>query len=371
MFHRRLAVALAATAPLLAAMLLAACSEPEVARPAPLVVTATAQPAWEGQMVLTGDVRARVDSPLAFRVGGQISERLVQRGQAVRRGQRLARLDVADVALAAAEAQAQAEAADRAVAAARANAKRAAADAARLEPLVGAGGIAPQALDAALAAAAATAAELAAAEQRATAARAAAGRARNQQRYAVLVAASDGIIAEILADAGQVVAAGQPVIRLARSGARDAVVAVPEALRADLPTQADARLVGDGRRFAATLREVSGAADPISRTFEARYALAGAETIPPGRTVSLELRGESANGAVAVPVGALVDRGTGSAVWIVANDREVRLRPVRVSAIRDDRAVLAEGLAAGERVVALGGHLLTEGQPVRIGTMPR
>jgi len=361
----------AALASAIVALLMAGCSASKEERPPPMVVTATATPAETGAMVLAGDVRARADAPLAFRLGGQIAERLVVRGQAVRRGQVLARLDVADLMLASAEARAQADAADRTAAAAEANAKRAAADAARLETLAGSGGIAPQVLDAARAAAAAGAAELAAARERAVAARSAAGRAGNQQRYASLVADADGVIADILADQGQVVAAGQPVMRLARAGPRDAVVAIPEALRNDLPRQADAILVGDGRRFAATLREVSGAADPVTRSFEARYALAGAEAIPPGRSVRLEVAATARANAVSVPVGALVDRGQGSAVWIVAADGTVRQRMVRVAAIADDMAVVNEGLAAGERVVALGAHLLTNGQAVRIGTLPR
>ncbi len=368
MLHPRRA---AFAGPVLASLILAACSVPEDERGPPMVLLATAEPAGEGRITLAGDVRARVDSPLAFRVGGQIVERRVQLGQAVRRGQILARIDVADAQLATTEAEAQAEAAGRVVAAAEASARRAAADVARLEPLVGAGGIAPQALDAARAAAVASAAELAAARQRAAAAGAAAGRARNQLRYTSLVADADGTVAEVLADAGAFVAAGQPVLRLARAGPRDAVVAVPEGLRAALPRSADAQLIGDGRRFAATLREVSGAVDPLTRSFEARYALAGAEDVPPGQSVSLALGRDGPGRAVAVPIGALIDRGKGSAVWVLTADNRVRLRPVRVSAFQDDRAILAEGLAAGERVVALGAHLLSEGQAVQAGRLPQ
>jgi RND family efflux transporter MFP subunit len=328
-----------------------------------------------GGRQLTGEVKARVDSALGFRVGGQIVERTVRRGERVVRGQVLARLDVDDLALGTAEAKAQATAADRAVVAAQATARRAADDERRLAPLVGAGGISPQTFDQAKTTAAAAAAELEAAQARLAAARAMAGRAVNQQRHATLVADAAGIVSELLADPGQVVQPGQPVVRLSRAGGRDAVVAIPEAMRNNLPRLATARIYGDSRAHAATLREVSGAADPVTRTFEARYALDGGVAIPPGSTVMLTFvtKGGAANAAplLAVPLGALIDRGQGPNVWVVGRDDTVSLRPVRVQSVQDDLAMLTGGLRGGDRIVALGSHLLNKGQRVRIGSLPQ
>lgn len=354
--------------------LLSACSETAPERQAPLVVTAVVEAGGDASRQLTGEVRARVDSALGFRDGGQIVERAVQRGQQVRRGQVLARLDSADAALGAAEAGAQAVAAERAVTAARAAATRAVADEKRLASLVGAGGISAQVYEQAKAAADASTADLAAADARLAAARAAANRAGNQQRYATLIADADGVVVELLAEPGQVVQPGDPIVRLARAGGRDAVVPVPEAQRRSLPRQATATLYGDARRFAATLREVSGAAEAATRSFEARYALAGGEALPPGSTVTLTMGAGDPGfraGMLAVPIGALIDRGRGANVWIVGRDNEVSLRPVKVAAIRDESALLASGVRVGERVVALGAHMLSNGQRIRVGGLPQ
>ncbi|PZU56363.1 MAG: efflux RND transporter periplasmic adaptor subunit [Sphingobium sp.] len=353
---------------------LVSCGEKDASRPAPLVATVTAAPAASARAdALTGEVRARYDSTLSFRVGGQIIDRPVRLGQMVRRGQVLAQLDASDLALGATEAAAQASAAERQVAAARAAAARAASDERRLRPLVGAGGIAPQQYDAARATAEASSADLAAAEARLTATRAAARSAGNQRRYASLVADADGVVAELLAEPGQVVAVGQPVVRVARSGGRDAVVAVPEDRRGQLPARAVASVYGGGR-YDATLRELSAAADPRTRTYEARYMLAGAPAaLPVGSTVTLNLGGDATAGVgrLALPLGALLDRGRGFSVWTVRPDSTVTLRRVRVASVDGETAVIQGGLRAGERVVALGAHLLAEGQKVRVGGMPR
>lgn len=354
--------------------LLAGCGvqADEAERPAPLVATVLVGGADATSRQLTGEVKARVDSALGFRIAGQIVERPVRRGEAVRRGQVLARLDGADIRLASDEVRAQATAAERSVAAARASAMRTVADERRLAPLVGTGGIAAQDYENTRSAAEAAAAELAAAEARLAAARAAARRAENQSAYSTLVADADGVVAELLAEPGQVVQVGQPVVRLARAGGRDAVVAVPEAIRASLPRQATATLYGTDRRYAATLREVAGAADPRTRSSEARYALAGADDIPPGTTVTLELASApKAAAALAVPLGAVVDRGQGAGVWVVTDDGVIKARPVRVASVRDEHAIIEEGLQPGERIVALGAHLLNDGQRVRVGALPR
>jgi RND family efflux transporter MFP subunit len=356
-----------------AALCVTGCGKSEAERPAPLVATVTADAAAEGGATLTGDVRARYDSNLSFRVGGQIVARPVILGQRIRRGQVLARIDAADLGLATQEASAQSAAAERQVAAAQSSATRAAADERRLRSLVGAGGIAPQQYDAARAAAEASAADLSAARARLAAARAGASVAGNQQRYATLVADADGVVAELLAEPGQVVSPGQPVLRLARSGARDAVVAVPETMRASLPRTAVAEVYGAGR-YPAALRELSAAADPRTRSFEARYELGGGgASLPVGSTVSLKLAGtgSEADTAISLPLGAVLDRGSSFGVWVVRPDSTVAFRPVRIARVDGENAIVSSGIRAGERVVALGAHRLAQGQKVRIGSLPR
>ena len=211
------------------AVVLAGCgrsgADPRTAPP--LVRTAQAGAAEGSAREFTGVVAARVQSDLAFRVGGKVVARLVDAGQVVRRGQALMRIDPTDYALAT-------QAAAGTVAAARARAVQTSADEARYRDLVSAGAVSASAYDQAKAAALAARAQLATAEAQARV-------SRNDAGYTLLVADADGTVSETLAEPGQVVSAGQPVVRLARSGPREAIVALPETLRPALGTMADAR----------------------------------------------------------------------------------------------------------------------------------
>jgi RND family efflux transporter MFP subunit len=359
--------------PLLGAALLLGCSDTPPPRPDPMVVAATAGTAPGGDTVqLNGTVAARVDSAIAFRVAGQLAERLVLRGQAVRKGEALARLDVTDFALSAREAAEQAAAADRVVAAAQAVAGRATADERRQAGLVASGSLSAQAFDGTRAAGESARADLAAAQSRAAAARAAAGRAANQRGYATLFAEADGIVTDLLVEPGEVVAAGQPILRLARAGSRDVVVLVPEDLRARLPRTGAAMILATGERLPVRLRELGAAADPRTRSFEARYALSGGEALLPGMTANLDLRPDVGSEApVSVPLAAVIERGHKPGVWVIGADRTVTLRAVRLGDVTDDRVRVTSGLRSGETVVALGAHLLADGQRVRIGSLPK
>jgi multidrug efflux pump subunit AcrA (membrane-fusion protein) len=121
--------------------------------------------------------------------------------------------------------------------------------------------------------------------------------------------------------------------------------------------------------FQAKLRELSDAANPTSRTFEARYVLEGkAASAPLGSTVTIELltKQDSGNQSVVVPVGAVYDRGSGPGVWIVNDKSEVKFRSVKIASIGKEEVVVSRGVQAGEKVVALGAHLLHEGQVVNL-----
>lgn len=337
---------------------LVACSKPPVADPrteVPLVRTAVVQQATMPSRTFSGIVAARVQSDQGFRVAGKVQERLVDTGQSVRRGQPLMRLDPVDLQLAA---NAQREA----VAAARARAEQTALDEARFRDLQGTGAISASAYDQAKAAADAAVAQLRAAEAQAEV-------AINATRYAELLADADGIVVETLAEPGQVVSAGQPVVRLAHAGPREAIIHLPETLRPDLGSMGEARLFGNGGVSAATrLRQRSDAADPLTRTFEARYVLDGAlADAPLGATVSIRIAdGQSLQQRVQVPIGALYDQGKGPGVWVIRGQAAtVSWQAVQVQQLNDDSAYVSGQLQQGDRIVALGAHLLREGTAVR------
>lgn len=304
----------------------------------------------------TGTVHARIESALAFRVPGKITERLVSNGQRVRAGQPLLRLDARDLGLAA-------DAATGRLRAAAADAARTAADEARLRPLVASGAVSALSYDGARAA-------RDAAQSNLSALRAAAANSANERGYATLFADADGVVTDVLAEPGQIVAAGTPVLRLARAGAREALVAVPETAVTQLPRTAQAQIYGANTAFAASLREVAGAADPLTRTFAARYVLSGpADAVPLGATVTVRVPGSAGN-TVRVPLAAVVDQGRGPGLWIIGADARVRFRAVQPLRLTEEDALLpAGGLPLGTRVVALGGQLLHAGQKVRLAAV--
>jgi RND family efflux transporter MFP subunit len=302
----------------------------------------------------TGIVAARVQSDLGFRVPGKVLERLVDAGHSVRRGQALMRIDPVDLKLAM---RAQAES----VAAARAFARQTAEDEVRYRDLVAGGAVSASAYDKVKAAAESAAAQLNAAEAQAEV-------ARNESNYAVLVADSDGVVVDTLVEPGQVVAAGQVVVRVARSGSREAVIELPETLRPVIGSTARATLYGSGLSGTARLRQLSNAANPQTRTFEARYVLdSSLASAPLGSTISVHIADPRSVQSVQVPIGAIFDAGKGAGVWLIQGDSpQVTWREVQIASLSDGTASVLGDLKAGDRVVALGAHLLREGEPIRL-----
>lgn len=339
---------------------LVACGEKVPTDPrteAPLVRAAIIQGAAPASRSFTGTVAARVQSDLGFRVSGKVLARLVDAGQAVKRGQPLMRIDAVDLKLAA---RAQQET----VAAARARAQQTVEEEGRYRDLRGTGAISASAYDQIKAAADAARAQLGAAEAQADV-------ARNASRYAELVAEGDGVVMETLAEPGQVVNAGQTVLRLAHAGRREAVIQLPETLRPALGSTGQATLFGqEGVAVRAKLRQISDAADRHTRTFEARYVLEGElANAPLGSTVTIQIpQGHSsAQGGLQVPIGALFDAGKGPGVWVIQGEpAKVSWRSVAVQRLDDDGARVAGQLKQGDRIVALGAHLLREGAQVRV-----
>jgi hypothetical protein len=165
-----------------------------------------------------------------------------------------------------------------------------------------------------------------------------------------------------------VVAAGQTVVRVARSGPREALVQLPETVRPPLGSTAQARTY-EGATGSATLRQLADSANPASRTFEARYVLAGATARAPlGSTVTVTLTMPGDAVATEVPLGALNDTGHGPGVWVVSGGAQptVAWRPVGISALGEETATVTSGLKPGDRFVAMGAHMLHQGQAVRV-----
>ena len=339
---------------------LVACGESQQADPrtqAPLVRAATIEGAVTGSRTFTGTVAARVQSDLGFRVPGKVLQRLVDAGQTVKRGQVLMRIDAADLKLAA-------HAQQETVAAARARAQQTIQDEARYQSLRGTGAVSASAYDQAKAAADAAKAQLKAAEAQAEV-------ARNTSRYAELVADGDGVVMETLAEPGQVVNAGQVVARLAHAGRREAIIQLPETLRPAVGSAGLATLFGkEGKAAPATLRQLSDTADRLTRTFEARYVLEGElANAPLGTTVSIALQdgARDMQGGLSVPIASVFDAGKGPGVWLIQGQpAKVSWRPVTVQRLGEDGAQVAGQLKQGDRIVALGAHLLREGERVRL-----
>lgn len=318
---------------------------------APLVTIAEVEPAGSSEQVFTGLIKARVETNMTFRVAGQITERLVDAGDTVRAGQPLMRLDRTDYQHAIAAQRAN-------LAAAKARLTQAAAEEARYAGLVDSGAVSKSAHDQAKAEADSARALYEAAEAQLKV-------VENEGRYSTLVADAGGVIMETLAEPGQFVAAGQTVMKLAEAGPREAQIFLPETLRPALNSLAQASLYGAEDSIPARLRQLSETADPVTRTFEARYVLEGAMAPPLGATVTVRLTADRGGEQVQTPLGAVYDDGTRTGVWVYDEaSSSVAFRPVTLVRMTSETAILS-GIAAGEPVVALGAHLLTEGKQVR------
>ncbi|MBM3095699.1 efflux RND transporter periplasmic adaptor subunit [Ensifer sp. T173] len=334
--------------------------EAEAADPrtaSPLVRVAEAARTGTAERSFTGAVASRVQSNLGFRVPGKILERMVDVGQQVRQGQALMRIDETDLQLAL-------TAKRNTAAAARAVLIQVQADEKRYAALVKNGLAAtPQRYEQAKAALDTAMAQLAAAEAEAEV-------AENAASYTVLLADSDGIVIDTLGDPGQVVAAGQTVIQLAQAGPREAVVWLPETLRPKIGSEAQASVYGgEGLSGKARLRQISDSADPQTRTYEARYILEGnAASAPIGSTVTIRILDADRQSEVAVPVGAILDDGSRTGVWVVDNtSSSVKFTPIEVKRIGEETAFVI-GVGVGQQVVALGAHLLENGATVRVAS---
>jgi RND family efflux transporter MFP subunit len=345
-----------------AALLVGACeldqsapmAEPEPIRP---VRVAEVVEAGGGEEVsLSGTIEAQDSINLAFRVGGQLIERTVNVGDRVEAGQIVARLDPVT-------AQNAVDAARANVAAAMARLVEARNTIARYEPMLERGFVARQQFDRAVETRNAAEAQVEAAEAQLRS-------AENQLSFTKLVADAAGTVTARGAEPGEVVAAGQTVVQLAREGGRDAVFDFPprvkDALTAD--TRVDVVSSTDpGLRSTGRVREISPQADPVTRTFKVRVGLADPPTaMRLGSSVTGKVSVGGASG-LAVPAAALTRADGQPAVWVVdPAEGRVALRNIAVIAYELDTVLVEHGVTPGDLVVTAGVQSLRPNQPVRL-----
>ncbi len=346
-----------------ASLLLVACSRPaQPEEPIRAVkVLTVGVGAFSSGYEFAGEVRAKAESRLGFRVGGKIIKRQAELGQRVKAGQVLAQLDPQDYKLAADAARAQLQAAAT-------NRDLAASDFKRYKELKDQNFI--------------SGAELERRETTLKAAQAQYEQARsqlavqgNQASYASLVADVAGVVTAIEAEPGQVVTAGTPVVRIAADGPRDIVFSVPEDKITSFKPGMVVKVRGwvQDAQLAATVREVGASADPVTRTYQVKAALGVSDLAPPlGATMYVLPQGLGGSGAeglqvIKLPTSALRQEGKASAVWVLdKTTMTVKSQTVQIATADGNEAVIAAGLQPGMLVVSAGVHVLSPGQKVTI-----
>lgn len=325
---------------------------------APLVRVATIQEENVSNLgSFTGIVGARIESNLGFRVSGKVVKRFVDTGQVVKKGQILIRIDPTDLELANKSQQ-------ESVKSAQARAEQALKDEARYRDLLRSGAISNSAYDQVKATLDMAKAQLLSAQSQAKI-------TLNNRQYSDLIADSDGTITETLAEPGQVVNAGQTVIRLAHSGQKEAVVQLPENVRPEIGTTGEAILFGQKNvKVPIKLRQLSNTADQQTRTYEARFILEGAlNNVPFGSTVNVAIakQNHDTQPLLKIPLGSLLGRDKESGVWLINQKTQTVIwHPVIVKTVDDDYAYVIGNLHSGEQIVALGAHLLKQNEKIRI-----
>lgn len=335
------------------AFLIQACGNKETPATAPRTVMVQAVSNIDsGASIYTGEIRARHEADLGFRVAGKIIARLVDAGAEIKPGQPLARLDPADLQLSANAAKAQLVAAESDLATARA-------DRDRYQGLLNQKFVSQAAFDTKENA-------YKSSQGRAEQARAQSQISGNQAGYGTLSSEYPAIVTAVMAEPGQVLAAGQAVMRVARPEEKEVLIAVPESRLAELKAAKNMVVqlwAAPSIAMSGELREMSPGADPATRTYAARIRIIN----PPadvrlGMTARVAL-GKTVSEQQVVPLAAVVDQGKGPMVWVVT-DGKATPRPVKVSQFSESGAVISEGLAVGELVVITGTSKLVPEQLV-------
>lgn len=339
------------------ALILASCSEkpPVVEDIRPVRAMQISSAGAENMVELAGDIQPRYESRLGFRVGGKVIARQVEIGSVVKRGQLLMQIDPRDLQLSQSQANAS-------VNAAASNLSLAKAELERYRELRQKNFVSQAVLDAKEAA---YKSALANHEQ----SNAALNIASNQNSYANLVADADGVVTALQAEAGQVVAAGTPVVQLARTGEKEARISIPED-QVELVRQvkemqvriwANQALVLRGQ-----LRELSPVADPATRTYTAKISIPNA---PPevrlGMTATVSFITKANKNLIRLPLTALLNEKNQTSLWVIENG-VVKSVPVQVGGVMGNEVVIASGVNAGQMIVTAGVNTLRPGQKVKV-----
>jgi RND family efflux transporter MFP subunit len=321
----------------------------------PVLVATVHYEAETPERSFVGTIKPRIEADMGFRVTGKVAKRLVEVGQTVDVDQPLATLDEVDLKLQAEQAEAELRAATGVLAQAAAAEQRA-------KDLKVKGWTTDAQLDSATAAADEARARLNRAER-------SVDLTRNSLSYATLVADTRGVVTATMIEPGQVVAAGQASIRVARLGEKEAVVAIPETLlnRAKSGV-ATVTLWSDAKKtYAAKLREVAPSADPATRTYLAKFSLPDADAnVSLGMTATLTLTDPATERVARLPLSALYSQGGDPSIYIVDDKGEIALKPVKVKAYASNCVVITGGVDEGAKVVALGVQKLDPSQKVRV-----
>ena len=340
------------------AIALAGCNDQVAEKPVPSrpVLVATAHyEAETPSRSFVGTIRPRIEADMGFRVPGKVAKRLVEVGQTVEVGQPLATLDEVDLKLQAEQAVAEFTAATGVVA-------QAVAAETRAKELRAKGWTTDAQLDSAKAAADEARARLSRAER-------SVDLTKNSLSYATLAADHRGVVTATLVEPGQVVAAGQTAIRVARFAEKEAVVAIPETLvdRAKTGTATVSLWSEPDKKYEAKLREISPSADPATRTYLAKFSLPGAgDNVELGMTATLTLCDQKTARVARLPLSALYDAGDKPSFYVVDDAGDISLKPVTVKSYESNDVVITGGVNEGAKVVALGVQKLDPSQKVRV-----
>ena len=340
------------------AVALAGCNDKVAEKPAPSrpVLVATAHyEAETPERSFVGTIKPRIEADMGFRVPGKVARRLVEVGQTVDVGTPLATLDEVDLKLQAEQAVAEFTAATGVVAQAVAAENRA-------KELRAKGWTTDAQLDSAKAAADEARARLNRAER-------SVDLTKNSLSYATLVADHRGVVTATLVEPGQVVAAGQTAIRVARFAEKEAVVAIPETLveRAKTGSASVTLWSEPNKTYEARLREISPSADPATRTYLAKFSLPGAgDNVELGMTATLTLCDKKTARVARLPLSALYDAGDKPSFYVVDDAGDVTLKPVTVKSYESNDVVISGGVDEGAKVVALGVQKLDPTEKVRV-----
>jgi len=344
---------------LAAITVLASCSGGETDAPPPRAVNVVkvSNVGQVSQVAYSGEILPRYETALGFRLGGKIVARPVDVGDVVKANTVVARLDPQDQKL-------NTKAVRSRLAAAQAAYTQAMADVKRYTELYEKKFISRAEFDRRR-----TEFEVAKAQYEQVQAELLV--TENQAQYTQLQAGHAGVITAVEAEVGQVVAAGQTVVRIARTGEREVAISVPENKLAELRDASDIRITlwADPQRvFSGKVREVSPVADPVTRTYAARISLLDADSsVGLGMTANVYLREKDLVHSVELPATALFQQGQSSAVWLVdPKSSTVRAVVVEVARYFEDKVSVTGGLNEGDVVVRAGVHKLFEGETVRV-----